>query len=173
MIQNFAKSAITVSTQGSFVCPAYMGVNLDGSMLGKPVLHRLKQFAGIALPLMMLSGCVGPQPDEVLLPHTEISLTIKGDMIMEYDPATCQIGYNSERNEFRMLEDRLGNWFIFRSDATPTDVGQNVRASLEYTSQSSTKTLTDLTFSVEKVAPDGTTWLWNKDRRIGIIIKVI
>ena len=98
---------------------------------------------------------------------------MKEEVLLEFDPATCQIGYNSERNEFRMLEDRLGNWFIFRSDATPTDVGQNVRASLEYTSQSSTKTLTDLTFSVEKTAPDGTTWLWNKEKKIGIIIKVL
>ena len=72
-----------------------------------------------------------------------------------------------------MLEDRLGNWFIFRSDATPTDVGQNVRAYLEYTSQSSTKIFTDLMFSVEKTSSDGTTWLWNKEKKIGIIIKII
>ena len=132
-----------------------------------------RYIAGIALTLMMLSGCVGPQPDEVLLPRTEISLTIKGDMIMEYDPATCQIGYNSERNEFRLVNDKISNWFILRTGATPADTGQQVKASLEYTSQSSIKTLADLAFSVEKTAPDGTIWLWNKDKKIGIIIKVL
>ena len=132
-----------------------------------------RYIAGIALTLMMLSGCVGPQPDEVLLPRTEISLTIKGDMIMEYDPATCQIGYNSERNEFRLVNDKISNWFILRTGATPADAGQQVKASLEYTSQSSIKTLADLVFSVEKTAPDGTVWLWNKDKKIGIIIKVL
>lgn len=132
-----------------------------------------RYIAGIALTLMMLSGCVGPQPDEVLLPRTEISLTIKGDMIMEYDPATCQIGYNSERNEFRLVNDKISNWFILRTGATPADTGQQVKASLEYTSQSSIKTLADLVFSVEKTAPDGTVWLWNKDKKIGIIIKVL
>lgn len=132
-----------------------------------------RYIAGIALTLMMLSGCVGPQPDEVLLPRTEISLTIKGDMIMEYDPATCQIGYNSERNEFRLVNDKISNWFILRTGATPADAGQQVKASLEYTSQSSIKTLADLAFSVEKTAPDGTIWLWNKDKKIGIIIKVL
>ena len=132
-----------------------------------------RYIAGIALTLMMLSGCVGPQPDEVLLPRTEISLTIKGDMIMEYDPATCQIGYNSERNEFRLVNDKISNWFILRTGAVPADAGQEVNASLEYTSQSSIKTLADLAFSVEKTAPDGTVWLWNKDKKIGIIIKVL
>ena len=134
---------------------------------------KIRHIAGIILTLATICSCTGLQPEEILLPRTEISLTMKEDVLLEFDPVTCQIGYNSERNEFRMLEDRLGNWFIFRSDATPTDVGQNVRASLEYTSQSSTKTLTDLTFSVEKTAPDGTTWLWNKEKKIGIIIKVL
>lgn len=134
---------------------------------------KIRHIAGIILTLATICSCTGLQPEEILLPRTEISLTMKEEVLLEFDPATCQIGYNSERNEFRMLEDRLGNWFIFRSDATPTDVGQNVRASLEYTSQSSTKTLTDLTFSIEKTAPDGTTWLWNKEKKIGIIIKVL
>ena len=92
---------------------------------------------------------------------------------MAFDPATCQIGYNSERNEFRLVDNKVSDWVIFRSDAVPTDVGQKVKASLEYTSRSNIKTMTDLTFSVEKTAPDGTTWLWNKDKKIGIIIKVL
>lgn len=92
---------------------------------------------------------------------------------MAFDPATCQIGYNSERNEFRLVDNKISDWVIFRSDAVPTDVGQKVKASLEYTSRSNIKTMTDLTFSVEKTATDGTTWLWNKDKKIGIIIKVL
>lgn len=132
-----------------------------------------RYFAGIVLTLISITGCIGPQPDEVLLPRTEISLTIKGETIMELDPATSQIAYNSERNEFRLVTDNLSDWLIFKSSAAPTNPGQEVNASLEYTSQSSTKTLKDLTFSVEKTAPDGTTWLWNKEKKIGIIIKVL
>ena len=132
-----------------------------------------RHFAGIVLTFISIIGCIGPQPDEVLLPRTEISLTIKGEEVMEHDPLTCQIGYNRERNEFRLVKDNISDWMIFRSNATPSNEGQEVKASLEYTSQSSTKTLSDLTFSVEKTAPDGTVWLWNKDKKIGIVIRVL
>lgn len=132
-----------------------------------------RHFAGIVLTFISIIGCIGPQPDEVLLPRTEISLTIKGEEVMEHDPLTCQIGYNRERNEFRLVKDNISDWMIFRSNATPSNEGQEVKASLEYTSQSSTKALSDLTFSVEKTAPDGTVWLWNKDKKIGIVIRVL
>jgi hypothetical protein len=134
---------------------------------------RRRHIAGIVLTLMSIAGCIGPQPDEVLLPRTELSLTIKGETIMEYDPATCQIGYSSERNEFRLVNDKISDWIIFRSDATPTNVAQEVKASLEYTLQNSTKKLNDLTFTVEKTNPLGQVWLWNKEKKIGIVIKLI
>ena len=129
--------------------------------------------AGILLTIAIVTGCTGLQPEEILLPRSEVSLTVKEEVVMAFDPATCQIGYNSERNEFRLVDNKISDWVIFRSDAVPTDVGQKVKASLEYTSRSNIKTMTDLTFSVEKTAPDGTTWLWNKDKKIGIIIKVL
>ena len=132
-----------------------------------------RHLAGIVLTLISIIGCIGPQPDEVLLPRTEISLTIKGETIMELDPATSQIAYNSDKNEFRLVKDNISDWLIFKSSATPRNVGQEVMASLEYTSQSNIKRLSDLTFSVKKTAPDGTTWLWNKEKKIGIIIKVL
>lgn len=134
---------------------------------------KTRYFAGIVLILISITGCVHTQPDEVLLPRTEVSLTIKGEVAMEFVPSASQIGYNSERNEFRLVNNDLSDWVIFRSDAAPTDVGQQVKASLEYTSENSVKKLTDLMFSVEKTASNGTTWLWNEDKKIGIIIKIL
>lgn len=134
---------------------------------------KARNIAGIILTIATICSCAGLQPEEILLPRTEASLTIKEEVLMEFDPATCQIGYNSERNEFRLVNDKLSDWFIFISDAAPTNVGQEVKASLEYTSLSNIKTLSDLTFSIEKTAPDGTVWLWNKDKKIGIVIKVL
>ena len=134
---------------------------------------KTRYFSGIILTLLLITGCVRTQPDEVLLPRTEISLTIKGEVVMEFIPTTCQIGYSSESYEFRLVDNKLRDWVIFRSDAKPTNVGQKVKAYLEYTSESSVKTLKDLEFSIEKTGDDGMVWLWNKEKKIGIIIKLI
>lgn len=127
----------------------------------------------MAAAAFLISGCQGIQPDEVLLPRTDISLTVKGEDKMVYDEATCQIGYNTDRNEFRMVDDKLTNWMIFRCDATPREVGQQVKADLEYTVSDSSPKLTGLSFTVKKADDSGMVWLWNEDRKIGIVIKVL
>ena len=133
-----------------------------------------RHIAGLVLAILLIYGCSGGiQPAEVLLPRTEISLTVKGEVQMTYDQKTCQIGYNDGTHEFRLINDKLTDWVIFRSDATPTNVGQKVNAYLEYTLNKDTKTMDGLTFTVEKTDSDGQVWLWNQDRKIGIIIKTL
>jgi hypothetical protein len=132
-----------------------------------------RYLAGVVLTLTTLYGCAGLQPEEVLLPRTDISLTVKGELQMEYDHNTCQIGYNEEKHEFRLVNDKLSDWVIFRSDATPRDIGQKVNAYLEYTTEADTRTIDGLEYTVEKTSPDGHVWLWNKDKKIGIIIKLL
>ena len=90
---------------------------------------------------------------------------------MSFDENTCQLGYNSARNEYRVYDENLANWYILKCSAQPTSEGQIVKADLEYTTEKDVKSLTDLEFSVEKTSSDGLVWLWNKERKIGIIIK--
>lgn len=135
---------------------------------------KSRHIAGIVLAVMSLYGCVGGmQPAEVLLPRTDISLTIKGEVQMTYDQNLCQLGYNTQTNEFRLINDKLTDWVIFRSDATPNTVGQKVKAYLEYTAADDTKKMEGVEFTVEKTDSDGQVWLWNNDKKIGIIIKTL
>lgn len=130
-------------------------------------------YIGIAGAAIMLSSCLGPQPEEILLPLTDIALTVKGDIQASFNPVTDQIGYNSERNEFRMTDDKIANWVILQCSATPTTEGQELTANLEYTTQNDVIKLNSLTFTVEKTSPEGLVWLWNKEKSIGIVIKLI
>ena len=41
--------------------------------------------AGIVLSLILIYGCECTQPEEVLLPRTDISLTVKGKTQLAYD----------------------------------------------------------------------------------------
>lgn len=125
------------------------------------------------LIISFISSCERFRSEDILLPRNDISLTIKGKEIMSFNPNTCQLGYNDHDNEFRVLNDRLSDWFIIRTDIMPAQAGQKITASLEYTTPDNTLLLNDLEFSVEKIDRSGMVWLWNDSRKIGAVIKIL
>lgn len=125
----------------------------------------------IAVTMTLLSSCDRYQPEELLLPKSDISLTIKGEDQIRYDQETWQLGHNAEKNEFRAVNDKLTDWMILRCNTDPSTVGQSVTAYLEYTTSNDTKKLNALTFTVEKTSPEGMIWLWNDDKKIGVVVK--
>lgn len=122
---------------------------------------------------LIATGCVAYLPEELLLPVNDISISVKGEEIMKFEENSCQLGYNDRNNEFRVFNDKLTNWFILRCDATPTSVKQKIIADLEYTTSDDLKTLTDLVFTVEKIDENGWVWLWEFERKIGLVIKLL
>ena len=120
---------------------------------------------------LALSACQFQNIEEILLSRSDISLTMKGELQMAFDENTCQLGYNTGRNEYRVYDEKLENWFRLSCSAQPTSEGQEVNATLEYTVAGVTKTLTDLEFTVQRTSSDGLIWLWNRDKQIGIVVK--
>ncbi len=116
-------------------------------------------------------SCVRYDIDEILLPREDISLTIKGVEQFSYDPLTCQMSHNQTLNEFRVFDDKLSGWFIVRCDDIPSNEGQEVTVDLTWTASSSTKTMNDLTFRIEKIDKSGKIWMWCRKKSIGIVIK--
>ena len=45
--------------------------------------------------------------DRDFLESDTISLTVNREKVFEYDPFTCQLGYNDARKEFRVSTDKL------------------------------------------------------------------
>ena len=131
----------------------------------------MKRLIYIIVAMIAAASCVNNMIDQVLLVRDDISLTIKEELVMSFDENKCQMGFNSARNEYRVYDEKLANWYIIRCSAKPTSVGQEVRADLEYTTDKDVKTFTGLEFSVEKTSSEGLVWMWNKERKIGIVIK--
>lgn len=109
--------------------------------------------------------------EEVLLVREDISLTVKDEVMMSFNENTCQLGYSSASNEYRVYDEKLSNWYIISCSEQPTTEGQSIKANLQYTTDKDVKTFTGLTFNVVKTSSEGLIWMWNKDKRIGIIIK--
>lgn len=121
--------------------------------------------------LLCVCGCNRFDPEEILLPREDISLTVKGEVMLKYDPMTFQLGYNEEMNEFRVFDDNIGNWFMLTCKERPSSVGDVVSADLRWTTPNSTKTRRGLRFSVEKTDAQGKIWLWCKEDAIGVVVK--
>lgn len=121
--------------------------------------------------IIMVTGCNRFDVDEILLQRDDVSLTIRGEVIFSYDPGTCQMGYNSENNTFRAYDDDLGHWFILSCRATPDTEGQSLMADLEYTTQTDTKKIRNLEFTLKKNDRNGNLWFWNDERKIGVVVK--
>lgn len=124
--------------------------------------------------MMMLSVVTGCRPydlDEILLQREDISMTLKGQPEFIFDAASCQLSHNKEANIYRIFDDKLSHWLVIECSARPDTEGQSLTADITWTAASSTRTERELKFTVEKTAADGKVWMWNKSKRIGIVIK--
>jgi hypothetical protein len=131
----------------------------------------MKRLIYMMTALVAATSCINNMIDEVLLVRDDISLSIREELLMSFDENKCQLGFNSARNEYRVYDENLANWFVLKCSAKPTSEGQKVTVDLEYTTEKGIKTLADLEFSVVQTSSDGLVWLWNKDRKIGTVIK--
>ena len=120
---------------------------------------------------LCLTGCGRYDIEEILLQRDDLSLTIKGEDVISYRPETFQIGHNAQRNEFRVFDDELGNWFVLTCEERPSSTGQVVKADLKWTGTSTTKSRKGLSFSVEKTDSKGNVWLWCEEHAIGVVVR--
>jgi hypothetical protein len=130
----------------------------------------MRKLVILAVIASIVTGCCW-DIDEVLLGKDDISVTMKGEDLFVYDPMTCQISFSSPDNIYRMYDDRLSDWVIIKCSDRPDTEGQNLIADVTWTASSSTRTEHGLKFTVQKTSADGKVWLWNKSKKIGIVIK--
>ena len=123
--------------------------------------------------LFIHAGCTYESMEAPFMESSEISLIWKGSTQVLYNSNTCQLAYNNAKNEFRVYDDRLADWFIISCDENPTQEGQSIIADVSWTGDRSPKVFRNQSFIVRKVNEDGRVWLWNSKNKIGIIIKHI
>lgn len=131
----------------------------------------MKRIIMTALATAALAGCQRYDVTEILIQRTDISLTWKKELQVSYDPASFQLGYNEERNEYRVYDDKMANWFVIQCDARPANVGQKLRADVTWTGKTNTRTENGIEFSVEKTDRSGHIWMWSKDAKIGVVVR--
>ena len=131
----------------------------------------MRRFYAIILGAALATGCLPYDIDEILLTRDDISITQKGELLMSYDPLTCQMSHDKATGTFMVFDDKIADWFIISCATWPDTEGQEVTADVTWTTSKNTKTEKELNFKVEKIDAQGQIWMWNKSKSIGIVIK--
>ncbi len=131
----------------------------------------MKKLIIIISSLLLLVSCSGDKHMEsALLEQETVCLKIKGKLVHSFDAASCQLGYNASKKQFRMGNDDMSEYFIVTCSDIPSREGQSVTATLEWTQNSSIQKKTGINFNVEKSSSDGTVWLWSRKEGIAAIL---
>ena len=101
-----------------------------------------------------------------------ISLTVNKVKVFEYDPMTCQLGYNDSRREFRVSTDNMSDYFVVTLSKIPSAKEERVTGSISWTGEDYIKDLRNLTFETVKI-DRGKIWLWNQANKLAVIIPVL
>ncbi len=101
-----------------------------------------------------------------------ISLTVNKVKVFEYNPMTCQLGYNDSKREFRVSTDNMSDYFVVTLSKIPTAKDERVTGNITWTGEDFIKDLKNQTFETVKV-DRGKIWLWNQANKLAVIIQVI
>ena len=125
------------------------------------------------LGCLILSSCTGGKADPEFVSTTDCNLRVKGEVVFNYNPLTCQTAFNREKCEFRVHSDNMSDYYCVDLNLVPTAEGQKAKGDITWTNRSDVVTRKDLTFHVKKVDRGGRLWLWCRKEQIGVVIHVL
>ena len=123
-----------------------------------------------ALAIVCCNGRNGYDRDFV--ESDTISLTVNKVKAFEYDPFTCQLGYNDGKREFRVSTDNMSDFFAITLSKIPTSKGEQITGNIIWTGDDYTRELRNLNFQTVKVE-HGKIWLWNQANKLAVIIPIM
>ena len=126
------------------------------------------------LAVLACTGCREKVDMDLEMYNSEqVSLMVKGKKVYTYDEGAGQMAFNRTLRQFRTGNDDMTSFFVLTCSELPTTVGQEIRGEIKWTSGSSVKTASGITFKVEKYEDTGLVWLWNATDKTGAIVVIL
>ena len=122
---------------------------------------------------LLAAGCNRDGFSKSDLEITDVCLRVKGEDVFAYIPYATQVSLNRGRKEFRAGTDTMSDYFLLKMSELPREHGQVFTGSLQWTTSDDIVTRTGLSFKVEKIADDGTVWLWCAAQKITVVMKLL
>lgn len=136
-------------------------------------MRTIRNISLCVLAAMALVSCNGRNGyDRSFTESDTISLTVNKQKVFEYDPFTCQLGYNDSKREFRVSTDNMSDYFVISLSKIPTSKDEQLTGSITWTGDDYIKELRNQSFQTVKVER-GKIWLWNQANKLAVIIPVM
>lgn len=133
----------------------------------------MRKYLLIIALVLLSAGCKKKvEMDLEMYNSDQVSLMVKGKRVFTFDEGTGQLGYNNTLRQFRAGNDDMTSYFVLTCSEAPRSQGQEIRADLQWTSGSSSKSTKGIIFKVEKY-DTGLVWLWNSTDKTGAVVKIL
>lgn len=132
-----------------------------------------KYLPAIILALLSLSSCNDTEPDPIILSDGTPQISVRNTVRFIYDEASCQLGFNREKAEFRIQTDNTSGYVIVDLDRMPNAVGEKVTAeSIQWTTYDDLEIRKNIVLEVLKLEDDNI-WMWNARERIAVVVRIL
>ena len=121
------------------------------------------------LALALVAASCQNKVREEFLASADICLEENGKVLLTYDPLTCQLSRNTEKMQYRIMDDTMSRYYMLTLRSMPETLGQKIIADLRWSTGVSIQDYSALEFTVEKIE-SGQVWLWNSRRKIAVSI---
>lgn len=136
-------------------------------------MRKVLNIALVILASMAFVCCNGRHGyDRSFTDSDTISLTVNKVAVFQYDPMTCQLGYNDAKREFRVSTDNMSDYFVLTLSKIPSSKDERVTGDITWTGEDFIKDLRNQSFETVKVER-GKIWLWCQASKLAVIIPIL
>ena len=137
----------------------------------------MRKFLYILLAVIVMAGCdrktKEPETDPEIKSATQVFLKVKGNTVFKYSEGNTQMTYNEKLREFRAGNDDMSSFFVVTCSELPVREGQELRADLKWTSGSTVKSSTGVSFKVVGYESTGLVRLWCASDKTGAVVRIL
>ena len=110
--------------------------------------------------------------DEEFLRGEDLCLEQGGETVFRYTASDCQISFNPDKKQFRVMEDTMSKYYMVTCSEMPSSTGQKITADISWSAGAGVQTLSGVEFRVEKIEGDQI-WMWSSKRKTAVSVRVI
>lgn len=132
----------------------------------------MKRFRFVLLALAVVYGCASDFSEEQLSAFDTPMMVRNGKEILRYDEKACQLAFNRERGEFRIMKDNLSDYVCVRLSTLSLRAGEEIKGTIIWSEPEDLCEKNDITLKVLKLEDD-MIWLKSDREHIGLVLKAL